>query len=77
MKVEWIGNDLKLLGDLPDAVSEAFANAQRPAVIVGPGALAAGGLGAALALVKPLRLIQGRLERLQRPAHFRLAHGLA
>ena len=35
MKVEWIGNDLKLLGDLPKAVSEAFANAERPAVIVG------------------------------------------
>ena len=58
MKVEWIGNDLKVLGDLPDAVSEAFANAQRPVVIVGPGALAAGGLGAALALVKPLGLIK-------------------
>jgi NADH-quinone oxidoreductase subunit G len=58
MKVEWIGSDLKLLGDLPDAVLEAFANAQRPAVIVGPGALAAGGLGAALALVGPLGLIR-------------------
>ena len=58
MKVEWIGNDLKLLGDLPKAVSEAFAKAERPAVIVGPGALAAGGLGAALALVEPLGLIR-------------------
>jgi NADH-quinone oxidoreductase subunit G len=37
-------------------VSEAFANAERPAVIVGPGALAAAGLGAALALVEPLKL---------------------
>src|SRR6059058_1269005 len=58
MKVEWIGNDLKLLSSLPKAVSEAFSKAERPAVIVGPGALAAGGLGAALALVKPLGLIK-------------------
>jgi len=58
MKVEWLGNDLKLLGDLPKAVADAFAAAERPAVIVGPGALAAGGLGAALALVKPLGLIK-------------------
>jgi NADH-quinone oxidoreductase subunit G len=58
MKVEWIGNDLKLLGDLPKAVTEAFARAERPAVIVGPGALGAGALGAALALVGPLGLIK-------------------
>jgi len=59
MKVEWLGDDLKLVGKLPKAVKDAFANAQRPAVIVGPGALAAGGLGAALALVEPLGLIKG------------------
>src|SRR6266576_834861 len=47
MKVEWLGDDLKLLGKLPKAVKDAFAKAERPAVIVGPGALAAGGLGAA------------------------------
>jgi NADH-quinone oxidoreductase subunit G len=58
MKVEWLGGDLKLLGKLPKEVSEAFAAAERPAVIVGPGALAAGGLGAALALVGPLGLIK-------------------
>src|SRR5689334_11747144 len=58
MKVEWIGNDLKLLGDLPKSVSDAFAKAERPAVIVGPGALAADGLGAALELVGPLGLIK-------------------
>jgi NADH-quinone oxidoreductase subunit G len=58
MKVRWLGNDLKLLGDLPKEVTDAFAKAERPAVIVGPGALAAGGLGAALALVKPLNLIK-------------------
>jgi NADH-quinone oxidoreductase subunit G len=58
MKAEWIGNDLTLLGELPKAVIEAFANAERPAVIVGPGALGAGALGAALALAGPLKLIR-------------------
>jgi len=58
MKVEWLGNDLKLLGKLPKEVADAFAKAERPAVIVGPGALGAGALGAALALVKPLGLIK-------------------
>src|SRR6476646_4969286 len=58
MKVEWLGNDLKLLGKLPKQVKDAFASAGRPAVIVGPGALAAGGLGAALALVNSLGLIR-------------------
>jgi NADH-quinone oxidoreductase subunit G len=59
MKVQWLGEDLKLLGKLPKDVSDAFANAERPALIVGPGALAAGGLGAALALVQPLGLLKG------------------
>jgi NADH-quinone oxidoreductase subunit G len=53
-----IGDDLSLLGRLPAAVTEAFASAQRPAVIVGPGALGAGALGAALALVGPLGLVR-------------------
>jgi NADH-quinone oxidoreductase subunit G len=56
--VEWLGDDLKIVGKLPKAVKDAFAKAERPAVIVGPGALAAGGLGAALALVEPLGLIR-------------------
>ena len=58
MKVEWLGDDLKLLGKLPKPVTDAFAKAQRPAVIVGGGALAAGGQGAALALVDSLGLIR-------------------
>jgi NADH-quinone oxidoreductase subunit G len=57
MKVEWLGEDLKLLGKLPKAVTEAFAKAERPAVIVGGGALAAGAQGASLALVETLGLI--------------------
>jgi NADH-quinone oxidoreductase subunit G len=55
---EWLGDDLTLLGKLPQAVADAFAKAERPAVIVGPGALGAGALGAALALVGPLGLIK-------------------
>ncbi|MEO5578962.1 MAG: NADH-quinone oxidoreductase subunit NuoG, partial [Sphingomicrobium sp.] len=43
--VEWLGDDLALLGKLPDAM----AKAERPVMMVGPGALAAGGQGAALA----------------------------
>src|SRR5881398_2401446 len=58
MKVEWLGNDLKLLGKLPKAVTQAFANAERPAVIVGGGGLAAGAQGASLALIETLGLIK-------------------
>jgi NADH-quinone oxidoreductase subunit G len=58
MKVEWLGDDLKLLGKLPKAVKDAFAKAERPAVIVGGGALAAGAQGASLALVETLGLIK-------------------
>jgi NADH-quinone oxidoreductase subunit G len=53
-----IGDDLALLGKLPSNVAEAFAAAERPAVIVGPGALAAGALGAALGLVDSLGLVR-------------------
>ena len=58
MRVEWLGDDLKLLGKLPKAVTEAFAKAERPAVIVGAGALAAGAFGAALGLIDGLGLIK-------------------
>jgi NADH-quinone oxidoreductase subunit G len=58
MKAEWLGNDLKLLGKLPKAVTDGFAKAERPAVIVGGGALAAGAQGASLALVNSLGLIK-------------------
>jgi NADH-quinone oxidoreductase subunit G len=54
-----IGDDLALLGKLPSNVAEAFAAAERPAVILGPGALAAGALGAGLAMVDSLGLIKG------------------
>jgi NADH-quinone oxidoreductase subunit G len=58
MKVEWLGEELKLLGKLPKAVKDTFAKAERPAVIVGGGALAAGAQGASLALVDSLGLIK-------------------
>src|SRR3982751_5705656 len=59
MKVEWLGNDLKLLGKLPKEVRDAFAKAERPAGVVGGGGAPGGGLGAALALVEPLGLVKG------------------
>jgi NADH-quinone oxidoreductase subunit G len=56
-KVEWLGNDLSLLGKLPDAVLSAFEGAARPMVIVG-GAALKGGHGATLALAKTLNLVR-------------------
>jgi NADH-quinone oxidoreductase subunit G len=58
MRVTWIGNDLSLLNKLPKELSEAFAAAQRPALILGPGALASDGLGAALDLAVALNLLK-------------------
>jgi NADH-quinone oxidoreductase subunit G len=53
--VTWLGDDLALLGDLPDALKEA----QRPAVIVGGAALKVPGAQAAtLALAGTLNLIR-------------------
>ncbi|HVJ72239.1 MAG TPA: molybdopterin-dependent oxidoreductase, partial [Sphingomicrobium sp.] len=51
--VEWLGNDLSLLGKLPKSAADAIAKAERPVMIVGPGALGAGALGAALAASGP------------------------
>jgi NADH-quinone oxidoreductase subunit G len=56
-KVEWLGNDLGLLGQLPEAVVAAFATAARPALIIGGGAMTRG-QGASLALVETLGLIK-------------------
>jgi NADH-quinone oxidoreductase subunit G len=57
-KVEWLGDDLALIGKLPKAAAEAFKDAQRPAVIVGGGALAKGALGAALKAAETLKLVR-------------------
>ena len=56
-KVEWLGDDLAVLGDLPEAVATAFADAKAPMVIVG-GAALKGGHGAALALAGKLNLVR-------------------
>jgi len=56
--VEWLGDELKTLGKLPKAVTEALKGAARPVMIVGPGALAKGGLGAALAAAGTLGLVK-------------------
>ena len=55
-KVEWLGEDLGVLGNLPEAVTDAFAKAERPMMIVGGAALKS--LGAAVALVSPLGLVK-------------------
>ncbi len=56
-KVQWLGADLSVLGDLPDAVTKAFGDAKKPMVIVGGGALK-GGHGAALKLADTLNLVR-------------------
>ncbi|PJI87465.1 NADH-quinone oxidoreductase subunit G [Sphingomonas koreensis] len=56
-KVEWLGNDLSLLGKLPKAAADAFKDAQRPMIILG-GAALKNGHGAALALAKKLNLVR-------------------
>jgi len=55
--VEWLGDDLSLLGNLPDATAKAFDKAERPMVIVG-GAALKNGHGGALALAKSLNLVR-------------------
>ena len=56
-KVEWLGDDLTLLGNLPAAVTEAFAKAERPMLVMGAAGLK-GGHGAALKLVDTLGLVK-------------------
>ena len=58
-RVTWLGDDLSLVAKLPKEAADAFANAQRPAVIVGGAALKAdGGQAATLGLVKSLNLVR-------------------
>ena len=49
---EFLGDDAGVLGDLPAHVAEAFDKAERPAVIVGAGGLAAGAFQGALGLAQ-------------------------
>ncbi|KPF77214.1 NADH dehydrogenase [Blastomonas sp. AAP25] len=58
-KVEWLGNDMGLLGTLPDAVSDVFKGAKRPGLIMGGGALGVEGAhGAALALADSFGMVR-------------------
>ncbi len=54
----WLGDDPALLGKLPAQVTDAFAGAARPALILGAGGLKAGAHGATLALVGLLDLVR-------------------
>ena len=55
---EFLGNDLGLLGNVPAHVAETFKTAQRPAIIVGGGALAKGALPAALGFADAFKLVR-------------------
>jgi NADH-quinone oxidoreductase subunit G len=58
-KVDWLGNDMALLGNLPAAVADMFKDAKRPALILGGGALAVEGAhGAALALADTFTMVR-------------------
>ncbi|WP_164114769.1 NADH-quinone oxidoreductase subunit NuoG [Sphingorhabdus sp. Alg239-R122] len=58
-KVEWLGEDAKVLGKLPKAVSDALKGAGKPAIIMGGGALAMEGVhGAALKLADKFKMIR-------------------
>jgi NADH-quinone oxidoreductase subunit G len=56
-KVEWLGADLSIIGNLPEAAVKLFTDAKKPMVIVGGGALK-GGHGAALAFAKQFNLVR-------------------
>ena len=58
-KVEWLGDDLSSLAKAPKALAEALKAAERPAIIVGGGALRYAGVhGAALAFAKKFNLVR-------------------
>ncbi|MBX7502818.1 NADH-quinone oxidoreductase subunit NuoG [Qipengyuania sp. YG27] len=54
----FLGDDLSILGDLPEEVAEAFAKAERPAIIMGGAALARGALGAGLGFAEQFKLVR-------------------
>jgi NADH-quinone oxidoreductase subunit G len=57
-RVTWLGDDLSLVGNLPKVAADAFAAAVKPALILGPGGLAKGAMGAALAAAASLNLVR-------------------
>ncbi len=58
-KVEWLGDDVAAMVKPPKALADALKGAERPAIIVGGGALRYEGVhGAALALAKKYKLVK-------------------
>jgi NADH-quinone oxidoreductase subunit G len=58
-KVEWLGDDLSALTKVPKILADALKAAERPAIIVGGGALRYEGVhGAALAFAKKYKLVK-------------------
>jgi NADH-quinone oxidoreductase subunit G len=58
-KVEWLGDDLSALAKAPKVLADALKSAERPAIIVGGGALRYEGVhGAALAFAKKYKLVR-------------------
>ncbi|MGH6743401.1 NADH dehydrogenase subunit G [Novosphingobium sp. PhB55] len=55
---QFLGEDLSVLGNLPQNVVDALSNAKRPAVILGGAALGRGGLEAGLALAGQFNLVR-------------------
>jgi NADH-quinone oxidoreductase subunit G len=53
-----LGDDAGVIDSLPDDVAAVFANAARPAIIIGGGALAKGGLGSGLAFAERFHLVR-------------------
>jgi NADH-quinone oxidoreductase subunit G len=58
-KVEWLGDDVSAIAKPPKALADALKSAERPAIIVGGGALRYEGVhGAALAFAKKHKLVR-------------------
>jgi NADH-quinone oxidoreductase subunit G len=57
--VEWLGDDMGLLAKLPKALADALKGAERPAIILGGGALSIEGAhGAVLKLASKFKLVR-------------------
>ena len=54
----FLGDDVQVLDDLPDAVVSAFKGAERPAIILGGAGLAKGGLSPALQIAAQFDLVR-------------------
>ncbi|MDP9085392.1 MAG: NADH-quinone oxidoreductase subunit NuoG [Pseudomonadota bacterium] len=57
-KVEWLGDDVSLVGNLPNSAADAFSAAAKPALIIGGGGLARGAMGTTLAAADKLKLVR-------------------